>query len=86
DVDKPEEPSATPEIEPPVTATVPEAPIPETFVEAETHAAAEASVVAGEETHAAAEASVVADEEETASIPHDLAAAEPDELKDAKAS
>lgn len=94
DVDKPEETPATPEIEPPVTPTVPDAPIPETFaeaethaaVEAETHAAAEAPVAAGEKTHAAAEASVAADEEKAVSVPHDLAAAEPDELKDAKAS
>lgn len=86
DVDKPGETPATPEIEPPVTPTVPEAPIPETFVEAETHAAAEAPVVAGEETHTAAEASAAADEEKAASVPHDLAPAERDDLKDAKAS
>ena len=86
DVDKPEEPPATPAIEPPTTPTVPDAPVPEPFVEAETHAAAEAPVAAGEETHAAAEAPVAADEEKAASVPHDLASAEPDELKDARAS
>jgi hypothetical protein len=42
--------------------------------------------VAGEETHTAAEASAAADEEKAASVPHDLAPAEPDDLKDAKAS
>ena len=86
DVDKPGETPATPEIEPPVTPTVPEAPAPETFIEAETHAAAEAPVVAGEETHAVAEAAVAADGEKAASVPHDLTPAEPDDLKDAKAS
>lgn len=100
DLDKPETTPATPEIEPPVTPTEPEAPIPETFVEAETHAEAEAIVVAGEETHdtaeaavaageethAAAEISVAADAEKAASVSHDLVPAGPDGPKDVKAS
>lgn len=99
DIDKPGETPVTPEIEPPVTPTEPEAPTPETFVESETHAetfvetethaTAEAIVVAGEETHAAAEAVVAADAEKAVkavSVPHDLVPAEPDGLKDAKAS
>ncbi len=41
DVDKPASAAAeTPVIEPPVTPTTPEAPIPETFTEADAHAAA----------------------------------------------
>src|SRR5215475_14246549 len=41
DADKASEPSATPAIEPPAEPTTPEAPKPETFVEAAAHDAAE---------------------------------------------
>ena len=47
-VDKPVEPPATPAIEPPVTPTEPAAPTPQTFVEADTHAASEPLVVVSE--------------------------------------
>src|SRR6476620_8441825 len=40
DIDKPAAPADTPAIDPPVTPTTPEAPIPETFTEADAHAAA----------------------------------------------
>jgi sec-independent protein translocase protein TatB len=73
DIDKPAEPPATPAIEPPVTPTTPEAPTPQTFVEAETHAAAEPLAVTREIEPAAA--------------PQDITpAASSNELKDAKAS
>jgi sec-independent protein translocase protein TatB len=73
DVDKPAEPPATPAIEPPATPTTPEAPIPETFAEAETHAAAEPLAVTREIEPAAA--------------PQDITPpASSTELKDAKAS
>ena len=74
DIDKPAETpttSATPAIEPPVTPTEPAAPTPQTFVEAETHAASEPPAVVSENQPAAvAEATTPATEE----------------LKDAKAS
>jgi len=73
DIDKPAEPPATPAIEPPVTPTTPETPTPQTFVEAETHAAAEPLAVTREIEPAAA--------------PQDITpAASSNELKDAKAS
>ena len=73
DVDKPAEPPATAAIEPPVTPTTPEAPTPQTFVEAETHAAAEPLAVTREIEPAAA--------------PQDITPpASSNELKDAKAS
>jgi sec-independent protein translocase protein TatB len=53
DGNKPPEAPATPAIEPPVTPTVPEAPTPQTFVEAETHAATEPLAI-GPEAHPAA--------------------------------
>ena len=68
----PTEAVETPAIEPPVTPTEPEAPTPQTFVEAETHAATEPLAVVTENQPAAAAA------EETAPAP--------DLLKDAKAS
>jgi sec-independent protein translocase protein TatB len=71
DIDKPAETSAAPAIEPPVTPTEPAAPTPQTFVEAETHAASEPPAVVSENQPAAvAEATTPATEE----------------LKDAKAS
>ncbi len=48
DVDKPAEAQGTPAIEPAVTPTEPAAPAPESFVEAETHAAAEPLAVVRE--------------------------------------
>ena len=70
-IDKPAETPATPAIEPPVTPTAPEAPTPQTFVEAEAHAATEPLAVVHENQPAAvAEATTPA----------------PDSLKDAKAS
>jgi len=47
-VEKPIEPPATPAIEPPVVPTEPAAPTPQTFVEAETHAASEPLAVVAE--------------------------------------
>jgi len=47
-VEKPAEPAAAPAIEPPVTPTEPVAPTPQTFVEAETHAASEPLAVVAE--------------------------------------
>jgi sec-independent protein translocase protein TatB len=69
DIDKPAEPPATPAIEPPTT---PEAPTPQTFVEAETHAATEPLAVTREV--------------EPAAEPQDITSAASNELKDAKAS
>jgi len=70
-VEKPAEPAAVPAIEPPVTPTEPVAPTPQTFVEAETHAASEPLAVIAEHQPVA-----VAEEP----------APETDSLKDAKAS
>jgi sec-independent protein translocase protein TatB len=72
DIDKPTDPAATPAIEPPAAPTTPEAPTPETFVEAETHAAAEPLAITREVQQVAA--------------PQDTAPATTDELRDAKAS
>ncbi len=69
DVDKPAE---TPAIEPPVTPTTPEAPTQQTFVEAESHAAAEPLAITSEV--------------EPAATPQEVAPATVDDLKDAKAS
>jgi sec-independent protein translocase protein TatB len=71
DIDKPAETPSTPAIEPPVTPTEPAAPTPQTFVEAETHAASEPlAIVSENEPATAAEETTPATEE----------------LKDAKAS
>ena len=60
-VDKPAEPPTTPVVEPPVTPTEPAAPTPQTFVEAETHAATtEPLAVVSEHQPAAAPAEVAA--------------------------
>jgi sec-independent protein translocase protein TatB len=73
DIDKPAEPAATPAIEPPVTPTTPEDPTPQTFVEAETHAATEPLAVTREI--------------EPVVAPQDITPpASSTELKDAKAS
>ncbi len=81
EVDKPAEPlaaiepPATPAIEPPAEPTTPEAPTPQTFVEAETHAATTEPLA------------VTAAEVQPEGAPHqDATMAAPDELKDAKAS
>ena len=52
-VEKPAEPPAAPAIEPPVTPTEPAPPSPQTFVEAETHAASEPLAVVAEHQPAA---------------------------------
>jgi sec-independent protein translocase protein TatB len=63
----------TPAVEPPVTPTTPEAPIPETFTEADAHAA-ESQPLA------------IVQEAQAQPAPQDTVPAEPDVLKDAKAS
>jgi sec-independent protein translocase protein TatB len=75
DVPEFDKPSETPAaaIEPPVTPTTPETPAPETSVEAETHAAA-------------TEPLAIVREVEPAPVAQDTAPAQPDALKDAKAS
>jgi sec-independent protein translocase protein TatB len=80
DIDKPAvsatEAPATGEataIEPPVTPTTPEPPIPETFAEADAHAAA-------------TEPLAITREVQPHPVPQDVAPAAPDVLKDAKAS
>ena len=74
DIDKPAvSATETPAIEPPVIPTTPAAPIPETFTEADAHAAAmEPLAITREVQHQPA--------------PQDLTPAAPDILKDAKAS
>jgi sec-independent protein translocase protein TatB len=76
DIDKPKTEAAgdalaSSAIGDPVTPTTPETPTPETFVEAETHAAVSEPLVITREVQAA---------------PQDIAPAVPDVLKDAKAS
>jgi sec-independent protein translocase protein TatB len=77
DIDGIDKPAAsvteTPAIEPPVTPTTPEMPVPETFTEADAHAAASEPLAIKRE----AQASPVAQE---------AAPAAPEILKDAKAS
>jgi sec-independent protein translocase protein TatB len=72
DIDKSAETPAA-AIEPPVTPTTPEAPTPETFTEAEAHAAA-------------TEPLAIVREVEPAPVAQDTERAAPDALKDAKAS
>jgi sec-independent protein translocase protein TatB len=74
DIDKPAA-SATeaPAIDPPVTPTTPEAPIPETFTEADAHALASQPLAITREAQAQP-------------APQDTQPATPDVLKDAKAS
>jgi sec-independent protein translocase protein TatB len=73
DVDKPAVAAAeTPAIEPPVTPTTPEPPVPETFAEANAHAATEPLAITPEVR--------------TEPTPQDTEPAAPDVLKDAKAS
>jgi sec-independent protein translocase protein TatB len=82
DIDKPAasatdmpaiDPPAPPNIDAPVTPTTPEAPKPETFAEAESHAAA-------------MEPLAITREAQAQPVPQDAAPAAPDLLKDAKAS
>ena len=47
-IDNVDKPAETPAIEPPVTPTVPEAPMPQTSAEAETHAASEPLAIVAE--------------------------------------
>ncbi len=63
----------TPAIEPPVTPTTPEMPIPETFTEADAHAAASQPLA-------------IVQEAQAQPAPQDIAPDAPDALKDAKAS
>jgi sec-independent protein translocase protein TatB len=63
----------TPAIEPPAIATTPESPIPETFTEADAHAAA-------------MEPLAITREVQPQPAPQDITPAAPDILKDAKAS
>src|ERR1700682_4863839 len=63
----------TPAIEPPVIPTAPETPIPETFTEADAHAAA-------------MEPLAITREVQSQPAPQDITPAAPDILKDAKAS
>jgi sec-independent protein translocase protein TatB len=71
DIDKPA-------IEPPVVPTTPEAPLPETFTEADAHALASEPLAITREVHAAAQ--------ETPPAAQPAAVENPDILKDAKAS
>jgi sec-independent protein translocase protein TatB len=74
DIDKPAAAATeTPGIEPPVTATTPEAPIPETFSEADADALASQPLAITREAQAQP-------------APQDTQPAAPDVLKDAKAS
>ena len=74
DIDKPAVSATdTPAIEPPAIPTTPEAPIPETFSEADAHAAA-------------MEPLAITREVQSQPAPQDITPAAPDILKDAKAS
>jgi sec-independent protein translocase protein TatB len=74
DIDKPAvSATETPAIEPPVMPTTPEPPIPETFTEADAHAAA-------------MEPLAITREVQPQPAPQDITPAAPDILKDAKAS
>src|SRR5712675_1042395 len=74
DIDKPAVSATdTPAIEPPVIPTTPELPIPETFTEADAHAAA-------------MEPLAITREVQSQPAPQDITPAAPDVLKDAKAS
>jgi len=80
DADKPAETTATPAIEPPAAPTTPEAPTPQTFVEATAHEASEAAseplaITREVQPQAHAQSDFQGDAHVTA-----------DELKDAKAS
>jgi sec-independent protein translocase protein TatB len=74
DIDKPAETPSVPAIEPPAEPTTPEAPTPQTFVEAETHAATTEPLA------------ITAEVQPVATPPQEAAPAVPDDLKDAKAS
>ena len=79
DIDKPAvSASDAPAIEPPAIPTTPEAPIPETFTEADAHALANEPLAITREVHTAAQ--------ETPPAGQPAAVENPDILKDAKAS
>ena len=93
DQDKPAETKAaeqpaTPAIEPPVTPTAPEAPAPQTFAEADAHAATEPLAVVQEAPQEAPREDRQEDRQENQSavVPEEAAPAAADGLKDAKAS
>jgi sec-independent protein translocase protein TatB len=73
DIDKPVASAEVPALDPPVTPTTPEMPIPETFAEAEAHAAA-------------MEPLAITREAQAQPAPQDAAPVAPEILKDAKAS
>ncbi|MGT2438457.1 Sec-independent protein translocase protein TatB [Bradyrhizobium betae] len=75
-LDKPAETATTTVVEPPATPTTPEAPTPETFVEAEAHAAVNEPLAITREVEQAQAAQT--------SVAQDTAA--PEAIKDAKAS
>ena len=84
DLDKPAETPATPTdaaVEPPVTPPAPEAPTPQTVVEAEAHAAAGEPLAVVQENREENQ-----QEHPPAAVPETAAQAAPDGLKDAKAS
>jgi sec-independent protein translocase protein TatB len=85
DIDKSIESPSTPAIEPPTTPTTPELPTPETFVEAEAHAATAEPLAITAEVHPAATLSEAAPAVSEAAV-SEAAPAVADELKDAKAS
>lgn len=72
-IDKPVDAQVASAIDAPVTPTTPAEPTPETFVEAETH------VAAGEPL-------AITNEVKPEPAPHDVTPAQPDVLKDARAS
>ncbi len=89
DQDKPAETKAAeqpapPALEPPVMPTRPEAPAPQTFVEAEAHAASEPLALVEEAPHETQQDN--RQEGQPAAAPEEAAAAAADGLKDAKAS
>jgi sec-independent protein translocase protein TatB len=75
---------ATPAIEPPVTPTAPEAPAPQTFVEADAHAATEPLAVVQEARQENQQEN--RQDSQSAVVPEEAAPAAADGLKDAKAS
>jgi sec-independent protein translocase protein TatB len=72
-IDKPVDAQVASAIDAPVTPTTPEAPTPETFVEAETHSAV-------------SEPLAITSEVQPQPTPQDVAPAQPEVLKDARAS
>jgi sec-independent protein translocase protein TatB len=79
------EEATTPAIEPPVTPTTPEAPAPQTFIEAETHAAVTEPLAVVQEYQQEHQQEARQDNQ-SAGVPDEAAPAAGDGLKDAKAS